>query len=126
MRIYTLYKVFTATLDNGASVTMVKAGTIVAIQFASAGVLDATAELYQVELSTVPILQSTTNDSQGALATVREECVSPAGATAGMSVGGVNISYPCAMRIEAGEKLYLNALLTGTTSVKVSCLVHVR
>lgn len=122
MRTYTLFKSFTATADAGATCTVVSKGTIVGVSWSVAGILNADAEFYHVELGTVPTCQGRTNDSQGAVSIVKAE----AGLlTSGSVNGAANNYFPCRVPVDAGDKLYLHGVLTGTNSVDATCLIYV-
>ena len=122
MLIYTLYKAFTASADGAVSVTMVKGGRITSIEWALQPDLDADGEIFLVELALVPILQSRTHDSQGAISCV---CGCVAQLTSGQANADYNKQILKSIPISAGQKLYLNGALTGTTSVPATCLVTV-
>lgn len=122
MRIYTLYKSFTATADAGATVTMAQKGRVVGIALSVAGDLDADNEFFQVEVGAVPTCQSRTNDSQGCLATVKAY---NGLLTSGAINGSANNYFPCNFPVEAGDKIYMHGVLTGTTSVDATALVYV-
>jgi len=122
MRIYTLYKSFTATADAAVNFMVVANGRIKCVVFAIAAVLNADAEFFHVELGAVPTIQSRTNDSVGAIAV----CKGMAGIlTSGGSQCGYNFIVPTDWPVKAQDKIYLHGVLTGTNSVDVTVLVYV-
>lgn len=118
--IYTLYKAFTATTDGAVSVTMVRSCKIKGIQWSVQPDLDADGEIFSIELSKAPILGNRIHDSQGVLSCI---CGCCSLTTSGVGITDYNLYQGVDIPIGAGEKLYLNGLLTGTTSVPATCIV---
>lgn len=123
MRIYTLYKAFTATADAAVNVQMQQNGTIRQIEISTNPDLDADGELYAVEVGLATTMQGRIHDSVGALAVVNEG-VGLAGAAGGLPLGK-NVIVPCAVPVKAGDKVYLHGLLSGTADVKCTVLLTV-
>lgn len=123
MLIYTLFKAFTGSADGAVSVTMVRRGVIRSIIMSAQPDLDADGELFSVEVATIPIFSSRTNDATGALCCV---CQCYSLTTSGSATSGVNEQFILDYPVEAGQKLYLNGLLTGVGSVPATALVYVR
>lgn len=123
MRIYTLYKAFTATADAAVNVQVQQNGTIRQIQIITDPDLDSDGERYTIELGLATTMQGRTHDSVGALA-ITSESFSAVGAAGGSAAGKDTIT-PCAVPVKAGDKIYLHGLLTGTVDVKATVLVTV-
>jgi len=123
MRNYLLYAAFVASADAAAQIQIIRNGTIVGVQWACKGDLDANSEQFTVELSTTPVFQSQTNDSQGVLSAVAQEAVGAE--AAGFLVTGVNFFVPLKIPVQAGQLLYLNGLLAGTGGVSATAIVQV-
>lgn len=121
MRNYYLFKNFTSSADAGATITLPQGGTIKHIQLVTKADLDADGETYAVELSLVPTFQAHTNDAQGILAVAASQNTSTATA-----VASTTSNVPCNARVNAGDKLYLNGLLTGVNDVSVYAIVSVQ
>lgn len=122
MRIYTLYKSFTATADAAANFMVVAKGRIKCVVFSVGAQLNADAEFFHVEVGAVPTIQSRTNDSVGAIAICKGMCGL---LTSGANQCGYNLIVPVDYPVEAQDKIYLHGVLTGTTSVDCSALVYV-
>lgn len=110
---------FTATANAAAYVEFTRAAKIRMIQISIQADLDAEGEYYNVDLSTVPYYQGSTNDSQGILATMNDYL----GGAVGPSQG-VNIVIPCDIQVENGQRIYLNGVLSGTQIVNVRAVLH--
>lgn len=123
MQIYQLFKAFTATADAGAQLQIIKAGTIVGIQWSVLADLDADGEDFTVEASLVPIYQSNTNDAKGVLSSVRAQASIGA---AGAIVCAINKFFPMQVPVGAGQLLYLNAILGTTADVQAQAIISVR
>jgi hypothetical protein len=123
MRIYTLYKAFTATADAAVNVQIQQNGTIRQIEIITDPDLDADGERYTVEVGMAVSMQGRIHDSVGALAQVSEACAITGAAGGGAS--GKSEVIPCAYPVKAGDKVYLHGLLTGTTDVKATVLITV-
>lgn len=123
MRIYTLYKAFTATADAAVNVQVQQNGTIRQIEISTDPDLDADAEKYTIELGMATTMQGRIHDSVGALANVSEGW-GLAGAAGGGKMG-INQVIPCNYPVKAGDKIYLHGLLTGVNDVKATVLVTV-
>lgn len=123
MRIYTLYKAFTATADAAVNIQIQFRGIIRQIAFVVSGKLDANGEAYIIECGLATTMQSRIHDSVGALAAVSATNVI-ANSESGI-VDAQNIIFPCSQPVLAGDKVYLHGLLTGINDVKATCLVTV-
>ena len=119
MRIYTLHGAPVATANNIVSVEIAQSGTIRGIQINATSDLDAADEGWDAELSLVPYLTTGTNDSVGALAVVGELS---SGASA---KSGVNVAFPCACPVKNGDRIYMNAVLTGSGQLYLTALITV-
>jgi len=124
MQIYTFFANITGSSNNAAEIQIIRGGTIIGVQWSIYSDLDAGDELYLVELATVPIIQSTANNVDGVLSSIRDRAVGAE--AAGYTTTGRALFVPLQYRIEAGKFLYLNANLTGTGSVVVNCHVQVK
>jgi len=111
-----------AASNAACNVQVVAAGRIRCVQFSVSADLDADSEAYIVELATVPTIQARTHNSQGSIATVSETNYL---LTSGAAISGQNVSYPCDIPVEAGQLTYPNGALTGTSAVKVTCIVTI-
>jgi len=118
-----MFVALTATANNAANIQIVRRGRIRAIAYTINGHIDADSEEFSIELSTVPTFQSRTNDAQGVLwnaafqnATIGTEGTSP------YCSGQILCDYP----IEAGQLLYINAVLAGTNDVEVGIILHIQ
>lgn len=110
-----LYASFSATANAAAFIDINKACRIKSIQITLATVLDADGEDALVEVSKVPYAQTTTNDALNVLA-MAYHGIQGVGTPATIADMGVNIAIPTDIPMEAGERVYLNGVLSGTTS----------
>jgi len=123
MRLYTLYKAFTATADAAVNVQIQQSGTIRQIEITTNPDLDADGENYAVEVGLATTMQGRIHDSVGALAVVNEN-FTYLGA-AGAASNGRNEIIPCSIPVKAGDKVYLHGLLSGTADVKCTAILTV-
>jgi len=126
MQTYQLYKSFTTSTNAGAQLQIIKAGRILGVQWAVAqGVDSGSGEGFILEVSLVPIFQSTTNDARGVVSVVTSELNM---VTSGMAMSGLNLFFPVDVPVGAGQLLYLNYLTVGTppNATRATCLIQVR
>lgn len=121
MRIYKLYANITATGDAQANLNIIKNGRIKQIRWdvAMNSVVDN--DEGNVELSLIPKAMINSNDSAGSLDQVT---VINNGTSGGEHSKQVTRSVD--VPVGAGEKLYLNAIVSGTpTKIGATCYVDV-
>ena len=124
MRTYKLYGAGAGTgTNNLANVTVQKNGRIRNLRWNCQADLDADLETATWELSTASSAQVTTNDTPNVIDQVS---VNSQFTTSGMTQGAINVSrenmdFPVA----AGEKLYLNTVITGSPSERGTVFIDV-
>lgn len=117
VRTYKLYAVVTATGAALAQFQIIANGVIRGIQLNSqpGGAVGAAADFVQPEISLNPAQQVATNNAQGTLAQLTVSALS-----------GIGTTYvPTAVRVRAGDNVYLHAVESGTTSWPTVAVVHI-
>lgn len=123
MRTYKLaHGAITATGNNQAYVSIARPGVIRSVTWSVAADIAADNVVVELELSVNPVSQIGTNDTIGSLSEVK---ITNNLVTSGMVASGVHVLDLVNCPVMAGERLYINAVITGATSVKVTCFVRV-
>jgi len=116
-----LFATFAATANAQAYIEIVRACRLRQIQMSITHDLEVDNESFAIELSLVPYYQASTNDAQGILAVMSGRL------TVLTAVGGVvsemNKVFPCDIPLEAGQRIYLNGVLTGVNLVTAACVL---
>lgn len=121
MELIGMYAAFTATANNQASLQIPRRGILRGIQWTIIADLDADLEEGVVELSKVPVFQSTTNNTRNLiLAVATHMALTTSGAMNTVRDG----FCPMNLALSPIEILYVNGVLTGTQDVRVLFLLH--
>jgi len=113
MRSLFVFNQFTASADAAAFVEIPRKGTVRAIQVFADADFDADQDSFVAEFSLVPYLQASINDAQGML------CVFGAKSSNTVNLVAINETFQMACPVIAGQRINLNAGLSGTTNVNV-------
>jgi hypothetical protein len=112
MRTYKIYS-GAASGNNNAYVTIQRSGRIKSVRWA-VGITDKVdGHVYSAELSSVPVTQIDTHDTQGSIDEIR--WINNIGA-AGTNSDHINVQRIMDYPVVAGERLYLNTYKTVTSS----------
>jgi len=96
-------------------------GTIMGVDWAISGDMDADSEFWVGELSFIATFQGTTNDSRGVLSMARSQISIT---TSGIAVVSINKYVPIGIQVSGGERLYLNVQATAGVTALVNALVQ--
>lgn len=106
-KVYKLAHQATASTNAAASVTIARRGTLTGIGFCVFLNSGAAVSSMANEVSFGNTQQVATNDTIGPLACVQH-------ALAASTVGSTQQHVPCNIAVNAGDRIYLNTLVTGT------------
>nr|CRY96533.1 hypothetical protein [uncultured prokaryote] len=120
MKYLNLYATAAASLNNAANIELF-GKRIRGFQISIVSDLNADGEAANWEISTVPYAQIETNDAVGPLAVLRQFLTESA--ATGSNRGDLNVFIPIDYVWTSGSRLYLNAVLTGTTSSSCNVIV---
>lgn len=123
MRTYQLYASISASANNAAEITVARSGRIRGIAFAVRGGGASDGDICDLEVSFTPASQVASNDAQGVLATRR---FSIDVLTSGTIMFNEN-SYvgPLDIEVQTGQKIYLNAVESGTATWLANILIYI-
>lgn len=122
MRTYKIYAAGSGTANNVASVTMVKSGRIKSFRWAVDMDMEANTDAVALEASLTPTSQIGTNDTIGVIDEVRSYA-NVAGTEAGIA-GQINTQRTLDFPIGAGERIYINAVVT-TAAYRATLFIDV-
>lgn len=117
-----MYAVISSSSGNLANIQIARAGHIRSIRWAIGADMPADNASFAVECSLSPSSALASSDVFGPLDEVR---VYANLTTSGAYNGGVNVQRILDMPVAAGERLYLNAAVSGTVSAVTACYIDV-
>lgn len=118
-----LYASVTASIAGSVYVELPTNAKIKAVDMwiTPIGAMSATADSIIAEVSTVSSNQTATNDAVGVLATCGANYTI---VTSGAAVAGIGRQCLCDVQCKAGDRIYLNATESGTTTWNVRAVIH--
>lgn len=119
MRVTQLAGTVTTTATGIVTLTMLREGRIKAVQWAAAVDMAADNASVQVEVSRSNVSEIGTNDPPGnafSQISALNNLV-----TSGMVQGGINLYHPVDIPYKTGDKIYLNASVSGTVGCTTTC-----
>lgn len=124
VRTYRLYASITATGNALAQLDIKRPGKIVGVDWTvTTGSAPATGDYLRAEVSFASTVQTTTNDASGVISEVG---FGGALTTSGGGYWNGNVHQgPTAIRVQVGDRLYLNATENGSTTWVTGCVIHV-
>lgn len=106
-KVYKLAHQATATTNSAATVTIARKGTLVGIVWAVFVNAGAASSSLANELSFSNTGQVATNDTIGPIGAAHVGCATS-------TVNSLNVGEACRISVNAGDRIYLNTLVTGT------------
>lgn len=121
MEMIGVYAALTGTANNAAQVQVPRKGRLRGISWSIWADLDADLETAAIELSLLPVFQSTTNNTRNLLWSATLACNLT---TSGSQISSQNGFTPMNVALDPIQILYVNGVLSGTTSASVALLLH--
>lgn len=123
MRVLKLYAAVSADTDNAAYVVLPNPGRIVAVSWHSEITSALAVSSAKLELSFSGVRQTTTNDATGPIS--MHNCGTTVLTSGGAEAGSNSMLTGISIPVNSGDRLFVNAEITGTITLNFNCFIYV-